>query len=174
MLEAGIIQNVGGSIVTKDGWANGGASDTWATGGLVGGLVGILGGPMGMLLGASLGMLVGSSMDAGDAVDQASVIENTAHNLKDGYLALIVIADEADAQELDAFFAHYGPATVTRRSVAEVQTEIYQAEEAAAELRKQARAKMREEKKAEWKHKAQDVQDTVKKDFSELKDKISS
>lgn len=169
ILQAGIIQNINGSVVVKDGWADGGRSTSWASGGLLGGLIGILGGPIGMLLGASFGMLVGSTMDTEDIVNENSVLERTALGLKDGHLALIVIADEPDTQELDGFFDYYGPKTLIRHDVASVQAEIYQAEEAAKELKKQAHAKMREEKKVEWKHKAEEVRDKIKGQFDSLK-----
>lgn len=171
VLQAGIIQNISGSIVVKDGWTAGG-STSWASGGLLGTLVGILGGPVGMLLGAGIGMLVGSAVDAGDMLEQAGVIESAAHNLQDGYLALIAIVDEPAPEELDGFFRHYGMLTLIRRDVAAVQEELYQAEEAARELRKQARVKMREQTKQEWKHKAQEVQHTIKGEFAQLKEKI--
>lgn len=172
VLQAGIIQNVGGSIVVKDGWSSVGNTDSWASGGLIGGLIGILGGPVGMLLGASIGMLVGGTIDATDTVANAGVVEQAAHEMSDGKLGLIVIADEADISELDAFFSHYGSNNIIRHDVASVQAEIYQAEETARELKKQARANMRKEKKEEWPHKAKGVQDEVRKDFDDLRQKI--
>lgn len=174
VLSAGIVQNIGGSIVQKDGWTNGSDMSSWASGGLIGGLVGILGGPIGMLFGASLGMLVGSVMDAGDVSDQTGVIEKMTHELKEGYLALITIAQEDDVSELDRFFEHYGTKAVIRRDVSSVQAEVYQAEEAQKELAKQARKKMREEKKEEWHKKAETVQTDIKNDFEKFKKDIKS
>lgn len=172
VLQAGIIQNVSGSIVVKDGWSQTGSNTSWASGGLIGTLIGILGGPVGMLLGAGIGMLVGSAVDTGDMLDQAGVIENVSHNLQDGYLALIAIAEETNLEELDGFFRHYGSVTIIRKDVAAVQEEIYKADEAANVLRKQARAKMREQTKQEWKHKAQDVEGKIKDEFTNLKGKV--
>lgn len=174
VLEAGIVQNAGGTLVVKDGWTSAENRSSWAAGGLIGGLVGVLGGPVGMLLGASLGMLVGDAADAGDIMDQTGLIEQAAHDLQDQHLALILVADEPVAKELDEYLTGQGARQVIRRDVAAVQGEIYQAEDAAKELRKQARAKMREEKKAEWHQKAQDVQGKVKGEFEKLKSKVTS
>lgn len=171
VMNAGVIQNVNGSVVTRDGWSRNDAT-TWATGGLIGALIGILGGPLGMLMGGSLGMLVGSAVDVDDAMDDASVISQVAHGLKDQHLALIVLAQEQDAQELDGFFTHYGVKQIIRQDVAAVQAEIYQAEETRKELQKQAKAKMREEKKAEWHKKAEDTKSKIQKDFEDVKAKL--
>ncbi len=64
--QAMIVKRVGGRLSVMDGFVNGGATgdDTWR-GGLLGGLIGILGGPIGVLLGGSVGMLVGGAVDAG-------------------------------------------------------------------------------------------------------------
>lgn len=172
VLVAGAIQNIGGSVVIKDGWSNGDSGTSWASGGLIGGLVGMLGGPVGMLMGGSLGMLVGSVADADDAMDDNSIIQKVAHDLKDQHLALIVLAQEESPLELDGFLTHYGSTQIIRRDVAAVQAEIYQAEEAQKELQKQARAKMREEKKTEWRQKAADVQSKIKQDIEKVKEKL--
>lgn len=172
VLQAGIIQKQGGSIVTKDGWSDASEADTWASGGLIGGIVGILGGPFGVLFGASLGMLVGGTIDADDAMEQTSMIERAASELKDGYLALIAIADEDDAAELDKFFESYGAKSIIRHDVAAMQEELYMADEAAREMKKQARAKMREERRAEVKSKANETKEKVKSEFNELKSKL--
>lgn len=172
VLQAGIIQNVGGSVVVKDGFTTEEeAGVSWASGGLIGGLVGILGGPVGMLLGASLGMLAGSMADADNALDDAGVVEQAAHSLKEGYLGLIVLADEESADELDGFFNQYGASSILRRDVASVQQEIYQAEETAEELKQQAKEKMRQQKKDEWKQKAQNVHNKIKQDFAKLRNR---
>ena len=42
--------------------------DTWK-GSLIGSLVGVLGGPLGVLLGGSMGMLIGGAVDANDMMD---------------------------------------------------------------------------------------------------------
>lgn len=166
-LEAGIIKNAGGSIVIKDGYRwNTDIGSAWISGGLIGGLIGILAGPLGMLLGASIGMLIGGVADWGsyeeDTVKNIGIIQEMVNNLHENQLALVVVADEENEQELNDFFRSYGAASILRRSVASVQAEVYQAQETEKELRKQARARMREEKKSEWHKKAKEVQEEVR------------
>ena len=67
--QAIIVKRENGKLNVMDGFVNGMTTgdDTWM-GGLLGGLIGILGGPIGVLLGGSVGMLVGGAMIIGAAV----------------------------------------------------------------------------------------------------------
>jgi uncharacterized membrane protein len=69
-------------------------------GGLVGSVVGMLGGPIGMLLMGSYGVMAGSMVDAGDSLGSASLIEKVAEKLQDGEMAMIALVDEANEAEL--------------------------------------------------------------------------
>ena len=63
--QAVIVKRENGQLNTMDGFINGkDANDDTVTGSLIGGLVGILGGPIGILLGGSVGMLIGGAVDA--------------------------------------------------------------------------------------------------------------
>jgi uncharacterized membrane protein len=53
-----------------------------ATGGLIGLIVGILGGPFGVLIGGATGLLVGSLFDLEDADDQESVLAEISNAVK--------------------------------------------------------------------------------------------
>ena len=67
--------------------------DDTAVGGMIGALFGILGGPIGVLLGGSYGALIGSALDAGDAIDQASLLEQIAEKMEpmnSGHLCICV------------------------------------------------------------------------------------
>lgn len=172
VLEAGVIANEKGALQVKDGWTNADSATTWASGGLIGGLIGVLGGPVGMLLGASLGMLLGGSLDESDALADATVIEQAARDLAEGNQALVAVAEELDIAELDVFFAQYGVRRLTRRDVASVQAEIYQAEEAKEELQRRAREQMHQKKKEEWHKRAQEMQSKVRQDIDKAKNKL--
>lgn len=173
VLEAGVIRNNNGAVEVKDGWSNGSNTTNWMTGGLIGALIGLLAGPLGMLMGGSLGLLVGSTMDSDTAVDDSNVIGKVASDLQDQHLALLIVAEELNDKELDNFLGQYGVLQIFRRDVPTVQAEIYQAQEAEKELRKQAKEKMRAEKKEEWHKKAAGAHDKIKDEIAKVKGKVT-
>ena len=74
-----------------DGFVNGAMNgdDTWK-----GSLVGVLGGPLGVLLGGSMGMLIGGAVDANDMADNASLLEKAGGSLLNDETAIILLAQE--------------------------------------------------------------------------------
>ena len=115
-------------------------------GGLIGMTIGILGGPLGMLLGGSYGALVGSTVDAGEAVFGASMLDQIADKLDDGMVALVALAAEKDEAAIDAKLSAFD--TVIARFDAEaVAEEVDRAYEKQAEMARQARMELRKEKK---------------------------
>ena len=83
--QAMIVKRENGKLNVMDGFVNGitTGDDTWM-GGLLGGLIGILGGPIGVLLGGSVGMLVGGAVDAGEMVGDTSLLEKAGDSIADG------------------------------------------------------------------------------------------
>ena len=83
--QAMIVKKENGKLNVMDGFVSGTTTsdDTW-TGGLIGSLVGVLGGPIGVLLGGSVGMLIGGAVDAGDMADNVSLLEKAGDALTDG------------------------------------------------------------------------------------------
>ena len=59
-------------------------------GGLIGGLIGILGGPIGALLGGATGALLGGAADIDNEDTSKTLIEQAAQKLEEGDLALIM------------------------------------------------------------------------------------
>ena len=100
--QAALLKKDAGQVKVLDSFDTGvTTSDDMALGGLMGMCVGILGGPIGMLLGGSLGSLTGMTVDAADAIDNASMIEQIAGKLEDGAVALIGLTDEEDEGVFD-------------------------------------------------------------------------
>ena len=76
-------------------------------GGLVGGLIGILAGPFGVLLGGATGALLGNASDADNEDSSKALIEQVAQRLQEGDLALIMMVDESDEAILDRALLKY-------------------------------------------------------------------
>jgi uncharacterized membrane protein len=117
-----------GQVVTKD---SAGSSELPGTagGGLIGLLLGIIGGPLGMLLGGSYGLFVGSLFDLQGAEEADSALAEISGSVKPGHTALLAVVDEPSPEVVDVAMAAVG-GTVVRRPVAEVEAEIAAAEDA--------------------------------------------
>ena len=144
---ASIIKNSNGHITLRDGFGDD-SDDNWATGGLLGALIGLLGGPIGMLLGGSLGMLIGGSVDISDADSTDSVIRQVIAKLSNYKLALVIIADEVNPGELDEFLKSYGANEIIRESYIDVKSEVIEAEKVEKDMAKEAKHRIKMEKKS--------------------------
>ena len=117
------------------------SSDT-VKGGLVGGLIGLLSGPIGMLLGGVTGALVGQAGDLDKKDDSAALIEQAAQKLQEGDIALIALADETNEEVLDQALVKYN--TVIVRYDAEViDKELEEAEKIEEEMARKTREALR-------------------------------
>ena len=114
-----------------------------ASGGLIGLLIGILGGPLGILLGGATGLLLGSLWDLDDAETTESALGEVSKSVRVGHKSLLAQVVEQNPEVLDTAMAQLG-GTVVRRPVYEIEDEIARAQEAQREAKKQANAKLRE------------------------------
>ncbi len=144
-------------------------ADDAALGGLIGMCIGILGGPIGMLLGAGWGSLAGMTIDASDAVDAASLIEQIAGKLDEG-VTLIGLTDEADESILDNKLSAY-KTVIARFDAAVVSQEVDTAREIQKEMARQAKADLRKQRKEEFKEKVEEKRNKLKAQFASLKSK---
>ncbi|MGY3790947.1 DUF1269 domain-containing protein [Streptomyces antibioticus] len=115
---------------------------------LIGLLVGILGGPFGLLLGWGAGALIGGAIDADKASETDAVIGAFTKTVPPGRNALITDVTETRESVIDTDAAADG-GTVTRRPAHEVLDEIEAAAAAAKAAQDAASAKLRAEKRAE-------------------------
>ena len=160
--QAVIVKRENGQLNTMDGFINGkDANDDTVTGSLIGGLVGILGGPIGILLGGSVGMLVGGAVDASGIVKDASLLEKAGDSIAEGETAIILLAQEEYETALTAKLNDFD-VTITRFDAAEVAAEVEHAREVERQMAKETREKLREEKTEAFK-------ETVAKKSEELK-----
>ncbi len=124
-----------------------------ASGGLIGLLIGIIGGPLGVLVGGATGLLVGSLFDLEDTDDTESVLAQISKEVRPGHDTLLVELREPRDHEVVDGVMESRSGSVIRRAVVDVEAEIAAAEKAQREARKEARKELREER--EHKHKEQ-------------------
>ena len=148
ILQMVIVKNIDGNVVPKDGFDSGQdtTDDTWM-GGLLGAAVGILGGPIGILLGGGVGLLAGSLVDESDAADNTSLLAYSSRSLLPGQTALIALVQEDDSADFDMQFEGMDCA-VMHWDAAEIADEVDQADQIQRELAKEARDKLRAQRKA--------------------------
>ncbi|MGO9954488.1 MAG: DUF1269 domain-containing protein [Solirubrobacteraceae bacterium] len=94
-----------------------------ASGGLIGLLLGIIGGPFGVLIGGATGLMVGSLYDLADDEETDSALGAISSSVHAGRTALLAVVTEQSPEVIDATMSGVG-GTLLRRPVAEVEAEI--------------------------------------------------
>ena len=127
-------------------------------------LIGVLGGPIGMLLGWGVGAATGALYDAErlDTGDEA--IAAFGRLIPPGGNGIPAVTDEVTTDPLEQFAAGFG-GKVSRRPLDEVLAELEAQDEAAREADKAARKAIREQKKRERKEDFQTRVDALKAKF---------
>jgi uncharacterized membrane protein len=113
-----------------------------ATGGVVGLLVGIIGGPLGVLLGGATGVMVGSLFDIDDAETTESVLGEISKQVRPSRAAVLAQVTEQSPEVIDTAMARLG-GQVLRRAVVDVEEEIAAAQEAQRKAKREARKELR-------------------------------
>jgi uncharacterized membrane protein len=129
-----------GQLVEKDSVETTSVPAT-ASGGLIGLLLGVIGGPLGVLVGGTYGLFVGSLIDLSDISEVDSALAAISGSARVGHTALLAVVDERSPEVVDAAMAQVG-GTVTRRSVADVEAEIAAAESAERKAKWEARKEL--------------------------------
>ncbi|MGZ8701709.1 MAG: DUF1269 domain-containing protein [Gaiellaceae bacterium] len=135
-----------------------------ASGSLIGMLIGVLGGPVGVLLGWGAGALMGGAFDVDRAITSDEALTVLGQAIPPESTAVIVSVEEPAVEVIDGEMKKLG-GEVTRRPVAEVMAELAVAEDVAEAAAHEARKALREKRKAEF---SADVEDRVGK----LKEKL--
>ena len=165
--QAVVVKKENGQLNMRDGFDSGSeTNDTW-TGGLIGSLVGILGGPLGILLGGSVGMMIGGAVDSSDMANHISLLEHAGECIAEGETAMLLLAQEDYETALTAKLNRFH-VTITRMDAAEVAAEIEHAREVEKQLAKEARAKLRAEKNESFKETVQKKRDEIRAWFEGL------
>jgi uncharacterized membrane protein len=161
-----------GRIVTKDTVDNERFAGT-ATGGLIGLLIGILGGPFGVLIGGATGLLIGSLYDVDDADDTDSVLAMISKAIRPGQTVVLGEVDEQSDDVVDQAMARLG-GTVLRRGVADVEAEIAAAQQAARAAKREARKQLLETKRSRAKDEIRRIVDELKARAHSLGERIQA
>ena len=163
---AALVKKENGVCIALDMFDTGASTknDTM-TGGLIGMLMGVLGGPIGMLFGAAAGSYIGMSLDAADTVYGASMVEQIADKLDDGMVAIIAFTGEETADALDEKLSKFD--TVIARFDADVVAEeVDEAIEMQYEMARQARMRLRKEKKEKARENLKENRDILSANFT--------
>ncbi len=172
ILEMALVKNDGGKLSVLDTFNSGvHTADDTARGGMIGSLLGIIGGPIGVLLSGSFGALAGSIIDTEDAKNSASMIETVAGKIQDGDVCLIILAEETSETELDTKLNAFD-CDIIRFDAAVIAAEVEEAEEMQKEMERQARAQLRAQRKEEHKQKIEEKRAKISADFENFKAKI--
>jgi len=124
--------------------------DSAVKGGLIGGLIGVLTGPIGMLLGGASGALLGKANEYSNKDDSAALIEQAAQKLEEGDIALIILADETKEEVIDHALVKYNT-VIVRYDAKVISKELEEAEKMQEEMARQAREALRAAEKKEKK-----------------------
>jgi len=141
-----IVRNDDGRVALKDDVSDETMAGT-ATGGIIGLLIGIVGGPLGILLGGATGLLVGSLFDMDDEDDTESVLSDISRAVSVGRTAALAEVSEQSPDVVDTAMARLS-GKVLRRPLADVEAEIAAAEEAQKAAKRRARKELRKQRRA--------------------------
>jgi uncharacterized membrane protein len=121
-----------------------------ASGSLIGMLIGVLGGPVGVLIGWGAGALMGGAFDLDRVETSDEALGVLGRAIPPGSTALIASVTEPAVEVIDGEMKKLG-GEVTRRSAADVMDELEATEDAAAAASREARKTVRQKRKAEIK-----------------------
>jgi uncharacterized membrane protein len=119
-----------------------------ASGSLIGMLVGVLGGPVGVMLGWGGGALIGGAFDIDRVVTSDEALTVLGQAIPPESTAVIASVEEPAVEVIDGEMMKLG-GEVTRRSAADVMSELEAVEAAADAAAREARRTVREQRKAE-------------------------
>jgi uncharacterized membrane protein len=135
-----VVRDGDGRVVEKDRIHSMSLPSTLG-GGLVGLVVGIIGGPFGMLIGGMSGLLAGSVMDGRDLDETESALSAISRSARVGHTALLAAVAEQTPEVIDAAMAGLG-GTVLRRLRFDVEAEIAAAKHAERKAKLEARQEL--------------------------------
>ncbi len=159
-----VIRGDDGRVDVKDE-VNDFAAGATVTGGLLGLLIGVLGGPLGIIVGGASGLFVGSLFDLDDADETDSALGALSRTLRPGRHALLAQLQEPSTEVVDAAMADLGGTVLAARRRRRRTPEIAAAEDAQREAKKAARKQLLHQRHEQHK-------DKIRAKIAELKAKL--
>jgi uncharacterized membrane protein len=132
-----VVRAADGRVAVKDRFVSAPLPNTIG-GGFLGLLVGIIGGPLGMLIGATAGVFIGALADVEDADQTDSALAAISSSARFGRTTLLAVVREQNREVVDAAMSELA-GTVLRRPVHDVEAEIAAVEEAERTAKREAR-----------------------------------
>ena len=148
-----VVRGDDGELVVKDQVGDVDYVGT-VSGGTLGLLIGIIGGPLGVLVGGTYGLMMGSLFDLGEAEETESVLSQIATSVRPGRTALLAQVTEQSPEVVDTAMTGLG-GTVLRRPVDEVEAEMAAAEEAQRKATREANKELMRGRREHTKEQAQ-------------------
>jgi uncharacterized membrane protein len=155
-----IYREVDGRVTVKNQIGNDSLDGTTA-GGLIGLLIGVIGGPLGVLVGGYGGLLIGSLFDLDDAETTDSVLAEISKTVRPTRTAVLAEVTEQSPDAVDTAMAKLG-GVVTRRPVSDVESELSAAEAASEQAKREARKELRNARVAQRKEDAHEKVEELK------------
>lgn len=172
ILQMALVKKEGGRITILDNYDSGiDTKDDMAKGGIIGGLLGILGGPVGVLLMGAYGALAGGLLDIGDALSDSTLIGAVGSKLGDGTTALVALVNEENESVLDTILQSQFKVEIYRYDAAVIAAEVDEAAEMSLELQRQALMKLRHENKEVFKQKVEAKREKLSDRFDQYIEK---
>jgi uncharacterized membrane protein len=152
--EAGVVQRSDTGVLSLGDDFDNDAQAGTISGGFIGLLVGILGGPIGVLFGGAVGLLAGGLYDVDQEEETDSVLERIARNIPNGATALVGAVGEEGPAALDGTMHAIG-GSVSRYVREDVEAEIAAVDTAARKARRRARKDLRRSRRDAVREKVQ-------------------
>ena len=171
--QASLIKREKGNIIAKEVLHNGKErNEDIIVGSIIGGFLGVLAGPLGVLLGMGVGATL-TSLSFNEDEENTGLIHSVTSRLQDNDIAILAVVQEENEAILDEFFAKFDT-TIVRYDAHVIEEEIEYAEKLQKDLVHQARVQMRQERSEERKRKDNKKRAYIQARFEALKEKLKS
>ena len=141
-------------------------------GGLMGSILGILGGPLGVLLMGSYGALMGETVGAAASVDNSMLVEQMTSKLVDGEMALIILAEEKEEAYLDSVFSKFD-VDIMRCDAAQIAAEVDEAIRLQEENEHLELVDLRKAREKEYKEAVEKEKAKLEAEFEKFRQKLA-
>ncbi|MBQ9614693.1 MAG: DUF1269 domain-containing protein [Lachnospiraceae bacterium] len=170
--QALLVKNTDGKLSVLEGLDTGRETrDDTQMGGLIGALLGVAGGPLGMVIMGGYGALLGSAVDWSDAAQNASLMEHVLNCVTDEKAVIIAVVQENENSAFDSVFAKFS-SEITRFDAAEVAAEVAEAERIQEEMARNAKKELREAKRNDRRQEIEERKAKIKAHFNDVKAKF--